>query len=64
MDKQPVVDLALLPAVISNYLPLGRSGLLPALQAAQRLFGWLPMEVTREIRQALHIPLADVFGVV
>jgi len=64
MDKQPVIDLALLPAVISNYLPLGRSGLLPALQAAQRLYGWLPMEVTREIGQALHIPLADVFGVV
>ena len=64
MDKQTVIDLALLPAVISDYLPLGRSGLLPALQAAQRVYGWLPLEVTREIGQALHVPLADVFGVV
>ena len=36
------IDLAQLKPAIESYIPLGRSGLLPALHAAQKIYGWLP----------------------
>ena len=58
------IDLAHLHPVIESYIPLGRSGLLPALHAAQRLYGWLPQEVAAEVARSLGVPLADVHGVI
>ncbi len=58
------LDLAPLPSVISKYLALGRAGLLPALQAAQSSFGYLPEPVAAEIGRLLGVPLADVYGVI
>ncbi|HSR15919.1 MAG TPA: NAD(P)H-dependent oxidoreductase subunit E, partial [Gemmatimonadales bacterium] len=49
---------------MAPFTPMGRSGLLPALHAAQRLNGWLPPEVAAEVAAALRIPLADVHGVI
>jgi NADH-quinone oxidoreductase subunit F len=49
---------------IEPYLHLGRSGLLPALHAAQKLYGWVSEPVAMEIAKALHVPLADVHGVI
>ncbi len=49
---------------IEPYIRLGRSGLLPALQAAQKATGWLSEPVVAEIAKALHVPLADVHGVI
>ncbi len=43
---------------------MGRSGLLPALHAAQKIYGWLPQEVASEVAKTLHVPLADVHGVI
>ena len=57
-------DLAPIKAAIESYLPLGRSGLLPALHAAQTIYGWLPEEVTAEVARSLRVPLADVHGVI
>jgi NADH-quinone oxidoreductase subunit F len=57
-------DMASLPIAIEPYIPLGRSGLLPALHAAQKLYGWISEPVATEIAKALHIPLADVHGVI
>jgi NADH-quinone oxidoreductase subunit F len=57
-------DITLLPAAIEKFVPMGRSGLLPALHAAQKLFGWLPQEVAAQIAKALSIPPADVHGVI
>lgn len=57
-------DLAPLKVILEPYIPLGRSGLLPALQAAQRHYGWLPREVAAEVSRALVVPLADVHGVI
>src|SRR5262249_6215193 len=54
---------ALHPA-IEPYVPLGRSGLLPALHAAQKVYGWLPEGVAAEIAKSLQVPLADVHGVI
>ena len=60
----PDFDLAPLSPAIEKFIPLGRSGLLPALHAAQRIYGWLPEPVATEIAKALHVPLADVHGVI
>jgi len=58
------IDLNLLKPAIESFIPLGRSGLLPALHAAQKIYGWLPQEVSAEVAKALRLPLADVHGVI
>jgi len=58
------IDLAPLQKILSPYIPLGRSGLLPALHAAQKHYGWLSQPVTAEVGNALKVPLADVHGVI
>jgi NADH-quinone oxidoreductase subunit F len=58
------IDLARLTPAIEKFIPLGRAGLLPALHAAQKIYGWLPQEVAAEVAKNLKIPLADVHGVI
>ncbi len=58
------IDLAPLREILPRFAAQGRSGLLPALHAAQGLYGWLPPEVATEIGGALRVPLADVHGVI
>jgi NADH-quinone oxidoreductase subunit F len=58
------IDLTPLKPAIEKYIPLGRSGLLPALHAAQKLYGWLPETVASEVAKNLRVPLADVHGVI
>jgi len=58
------IDLAPLIPAIKSYIPLGRSGLLPALHAAQRVYGWIPETVAAEISKSLRVPLADIHGVI
>ena len=60
----PEMDLAPLIPAIEAYIPLGRSGLLPALHAAQKIYGWISEPVAGEIARALKIPLADIHGVI
>jgi NADH-quinone oxidoreductase subunit F len=60
----PDLDLSALHPAIEPYIPLGRSGLLPALHAAQKLYGWISEPVAAEIALALQIPLVDVHGVI
>lgn len=58
------IDLSPLPQILNPYIPLGRSGLLPSLHAAQKHYGWLPQEVAAEVARTLKVPLADVHGVI
>src|SRR5690349_17700305 len=58
------IDLAPLIPAIEAYIPLGRSGLLPALHAAQKIYGWISEPVATQISRSLHVPLADVHGVI
>jgi NADH-quinone oxidoreductase subunit F len=60
----PEIDLAPLIPAIEPYIPLGRSGLLPALHAAQKIYGWISEPVASEIAKALRIPLVDIHGVI
>ena len=58
------IDLVPLHNELARFIPLGRSGLLPALHAAQKIYGWLPQEVAAEVARSLRVPLADVHGVI
>ncbi len=58
------IDLTPLREILPIYALQGRSGLLPALHAAQKHYGWLPQPVAAEVAQALQVPLADVHGVI
>jgi len=58
------VEITSLHTAIESYNPMGRSGLLPALHAAQKIYGWVSEPVASEIAKSLHIPLADVHGVI
>jgi NADH-quinone oxidoreductase subunit F len=66
IDTSPSLSasLASIQTAIEPYLPLGRSGLLPALHAAQKVNGWISEPVAAEIAKALRVPLADVHGVI
>ena len=44
---------------------IGDSGsLMPILQCAQNIYGYLPIEVQRIVAKGLNIPLSEVYGVV
>lgn len=43
------IDLAPLRPALEKYIPLGHSGLLPVLHAAQKIYDWLPQEVAAEV---------------
>ena len=58
------INIDPLDNILKPYIPLGRSGLLPALHAAQKHYGWLPKEVAAEVGRSLNVPLADVHGVI
>ena len=57
-------DLTPLQAVLGGYAPQGRTALLPALHAAQEIYGYLPEPVAAVIARGLNVPLAEVFGVI
>ncbi|MCQ3937359.1 MAG: NADH-quinone oxidoreductase subunit E [Chloroflexi bacterium] len=63
-DFMSEIDLAPLKPAIEKFIPLGRSGLLPALHEAQKIYGWLPEPVASEVAKSLRVPLADVHGVI
>jgi NADH-quinone oxidoreductase subunit F len=57
-------DLELLRTALVPFAGNGRSALLPALQAAQSIYGHLPEPIAGEVGRALGVPLADVYGVI
>ncbi|MEW5828738.1 MAG: NAD(P)H-dependent oxidoreductase subunit E [Chloroflexota bacterium] len=58
------INLASLEEILNPFVPLGRSGLLPALHAVQKEYGWLSEEVAAGVAAALGVPLADAHGVI
>lgn len=58
------IDLAPLTAQLENFSIHSREALLPALHLAQSIYGHLPEPVAAEIGRILHVPLADVNGVI
>lgn len=41
-----------------------RGAMMPVLQEAQGIYGYLPVEVQRKVANALDVPYSEVFGVV
>ncbi|HSR20691.1 MAG TPA: NAD(P)H-dependent oxidoreductase subunit E [Anaerolineales bacterium] len=65
MDTPLTEDqIASLRRALEVYVPLGRSGLLPALHSAQKLHGWLSEPVAAAVAGTLRVPLAEVHGVI
>ncbi|MCC6955384.1 MAG: NADH-quinone oxidoreductase subunit NuoF [Anaerolineales bacterium] len=57
-------DLSPLQEQLQSMQTQGRSALLPALHAAQEIYGYIPEAVAQEIGRSLGVPLADVHGVI
>ena len=60
----PDLDLTPLRSALAEFAAQGRAALLPALHAAQSIYGYLPEAVAAEVGRALGVPLADVHGVI
>ncbi|MEN8139344.1 MAG: NADH-quinone oxidoreductase subunit NuoE [Bacteroidota bacterium] len=61
-DKTAEIDLSLLVDVIEKYR--GKKGnLIPVLQSAQDIYGYLPEQAFRMISKELGLKLSDMYGV-
>ena len=58
------LDLAKLDEALKNFEAGNESLLIPALQAAQNLYGYISKPVLERISEYLHIPLSRAYGVV
>ncbi|KPK92302.1 MAG: NADH dehydrogenase [Deltaproteobacteria bacterium SM23_61] len=56
-------DLSKLDEVLSHYRG-ERGALIPVLQEAQNVYGYLPEEVLRRISRDLKVPLSKIYGVI
>jgi NADH-quinone oxidoreductase subunit E len=61
--EQEVLDLAPLHKVLEEY-KTQRGAVIPVLQKAQELYGWLPREVLEVIAREMKVPLSRIYGVV
>ncbi len=64
MSETQLSDLSALQPTLDAWAPQGRSGLLPVLIEAQSLYNHISEPAAREISRRLHVPLADLYGVV
>ncbi|MCR4407903.1 MAG: NADH-quinone oxidoreductase subunit NuoE [Anaerolineae bacterium] len=61
--EQETLDLAPLYGVLNKYRH-EKGAVIPVLQQAQEIYGWLPAEVLQAIAKGLRVPLSQVYGVV
>ena len=57
-------DLAPLMDILADYRKDPRGALIPVLQKAQGVYGYLPKPILEVIAKELNIPVSEVFGVV
>lgn len=62
MQKQ-VLDLRPLYKVLEEY-ETQRGAIIPVLQKAQQLYGWLPERVLQTIARKTGVPLSQIYGIV
>jgi NADH:ubiquinone oxidoreductase subunit E len=62
MEEQ-ALDLSPLNDVLAQYREQ-RGAVIPVLQKAQELYGWLPKEVLQAIAKGMNVPLSQIYGVV
>ena len=56
------LDLTLLDEVLDEYRS-ERGAVIPVLQKAQGIYGYLPPEVLKHIAKNLNVPLSQIYGV-
>ena len=61
--EEEKLDLDPLCEVLDEY-ESQRGAVIPALQKAQEIYGWLPREVLQEISKRMHVPLSQIYGIV
>lgn len=62
VNEEPL-DLTLLYGVLEQY-KAQRGAVIPVLQKAQELYGWLPKPILETIAHEMRIPLSQIYGVV
>jgi NADH-quinone oxidoreductase subunit E len=62
-DRGSEIDLALLDPVIEEKKHI-KGSLIPLLQAAQEIYGYLPEKVLQYISSEIKIPLSRIYGVI
>jgi NADH-quinone oxidoreductase subunit E len=62
MDEDPL-DLAPLQEVLEEY-KTQPGAVIPVLQKAQEIYGWLPEEVLQAVAKGMDVPLSRIYGVV
>ena len=60
--EEETFDLAPLQKIIDQY-KTQPGAVVPVLQKAQGIYGWLPREVMEAIAQGLNVPLSRIYGV-
>ena len=60
--QEETLDLAPLDEIIDRYRDQ-KGAVIPILQQAQDVFGYLPREVLEHISNKMRIPLSDLYGV-
>ena len=58
------LDLTKLEPVFERYKEVVNGALIPVLQGAQDVFGYLPVPVLEAIAERLEVPISQVYGVV
>jgi NADH-quinone oxidoreductase subunit E len=62
MANEETLDLTKLDDILTEYR--GQKGaLIPVLQKAQKLYGYLPKEVLQRIAAGMRVPISRVYGV-
>jgi NADH-quinone oxidoreductase subunit E len=61
--EQETLDFSPLYEVLGPYKSQ-QGALIPALQKAQEIYGWLPKEVLEVIAREMRVPLSRIYGVV
>ncbi|MBC7251716.1 MAG: NADH-quinone oxidoreductase subunit NuoE [Anaerolineae bacterium] len=61
--EQETLDLAPLYEILEKYKH-EKGAVIPVLQQAQEIYGWLPAEVLQAVAKGMNVPLSQVYGVV
>ncbi len=62
-EQQETLDLAPLREALEQY-KTQRGAVIPALQKAQEIYGWLPREVLEVVSEEMGVSLSRIYGVV
>ncbi|HUT18911.1 MAG TPA: NADH-quinone oxidoreductase subunit NuoE [Anaerolineae bacterium] len=62
MEEQEL-DLSPLRELLAQYKEQ-HGAVIPVLQKAQAIYGWLPKEVLQAISKGMNVPLSQIYGVV